>query len=69
MLSTLFFAIAQNGKISKLTKYGHVVYHLISFLKLINKKSQNIPKNVFSSNYSHFVYLSVNVCEESHWTK
>ena len=57
MLSTLFFAIAQNGKISKFTKYGHAVYHLISFLKLINKKSQNILKNVFPSNYKHFLTL------------
>ena len=64
-----FFAIAQNGKISKFTKYGHVVYHLISFLKLIDKKSQNTLKNVFPSNYKHFFDLGVNVCEESHWAK
>ena len=52
-----FYAIAQNGKISKFTKYGHVVYHLISFLKLINEKSLNILKNVFASIYKHFFTL------------
>ena len=38
-----FFAIAQNGQISKFTKCGHVVYNLICFLKLIDKTSQIIP--------------------------
>ena len=55
-------------QISKFTKYGHEVYLLI-FLKLINKKSQNIPKNVFPTNYKHLFDLSVNVNEECHWAK
>ena len=45
--SAPFFAIAQSSQISKFTKYGHVVYHLICILKLITKKSQNIPKMYF----------------------
>ena len=35
----MFFVNAQNGQVSKFNKYGHVVYHLICILKLINKKS------------------------------
>ena len=53
-----FFATTENSQISKFTKYGHVIYHLICLLMLINKISQKITKNVFPTNYINLYDLS-----------
>ena len=61
-----FFATTENGQISKFTKYGHVIYHLICLLKLINKISQKITKKVFPTNYSHLFDLNSEIYTLQH---
>ena len=52
---------AQNGQISNFIQYGHVVYHLINFLKLIDKESQNIPKKYLQPVYINIYLTSVSM--------
>ena len=65
MFSTFFSPIAQNGQISKFTKYGHVVHHLIFFLKLINKKSHTLYQKMYFQPIIN-VYLTT-VSIEEYW--